>query len=290
MNENRGILLGLIAVLMFSLTLPVTRLIIDDFDPIFIGLGRAVVAASLAGLMLWHLRAPWPNQRQFFDLLITAFGVVIGFPVLSAWAMQSVDASHGGIMLGLLPLMTALISVFIAHERPSAGFWVAAIAGSALVVMFALLKGQGEFQLGDFALFGAIVSAAVGYAMGGKLAREMPGWMVICWALLLASPFIVIPAYLTLPAQPLSISLQSWAGFLYLALFSQLFGFFLWNKGLAIGGIARVSQTQLLQPFFTLGFSSLILSEIIDAQSILFAIVVVVVVAIGKRMPIHQRT
>ena len=223
-------------------------------------------------------------------LSVTAAGVVIGFPLLSAWAMQTVHASHGGIMLGLLPLFTALVSVFIAHERPSLGFWLAAITGSVLVVVFALIRGEGGFQIGDIALFGAMVSAAIGYAMGGKLAREMPGWMVICWALVLAAPFILIPAYLTLPDDLFVISAESWVAFLYLALFSQLFGFFLWNKGLAIGGIARVSQTQLLQPFFTLGFASFILSETIDGLSILFALLVVTVVAIGKRMPIYQRS
>ncbi len=290
MNENRGILLGLFAVLLFSLTLPVTRFIIDRFDPIFIGLGRAVVAAGSAALILWQSQAPWPSPQQWMHLSVTAAGVVIGFPLLSAWAMQTVHASHGGIMLGLLPLFTALVSVFIAHERPSLGFWLAAITGSVLVVVFALIRGEGGFQIGDIALFGAMVSAAIGYAMGGKLAREMPGWMVICWALVLAAPFILIPAYLTLPDDLFVISAESWVAFLYLALFSQLFGFFLWNKGLAIGGIARVSQTQLLQPFFTLGFASFILSETIDGLSILFTLLVVTVVAIGKRMPIYQRS
>jgi len=286
MNETRGLWLGITAVLIFSLTLPVTRLVVDVFDPIFIGLGRAVLAAIVAAVLLMLYRPVLPDRKQVFALCITAAGVVIGFPVLSAWAMQSVHASHGGIMLGMLPLLTALVSVFITQEKPSLGFWLAACLGSLLVIGFALIKGEGSFQFGDIALFGAILSAAIGYAMGGKLSRSMPGWAVICWALVIALPVILLPAFWAFPAHAADIHYSDWIGFLYLALFSQLFGFFLWNRGLAIGGIARVSQAQLLQPFFTLGFSSLMLNEFIDWISIIFAVLVVAVVAVGKRMPV----
>lgn len=288
-NENKGLVLGICGVLLFSLTLPVTRFIIEYFDPVFIGLGRAVVAALVAAVLLLFSRSSLPTKKQFLQLAFIASGVVIGFPVLSSWAMKTVDASHGGIMLGLLPLITAFASVFVAQERPSPGFWLAGLIGSLLVIAYALFKGSGSFQAGDIALFGAIVSAAFGYAIGGKLSQEMSGWEVICWALVISFPFLLIPSILTAPQNPLALPIPVWTGFLYLALFSQLFGFFLWNKGLAQGGIARVSQTQLLQPFFTLLFSAILLAEIIDGISILFAFLVVITVAIGKRMPVYHK-
>jgi len=243
-NENTGFLLGLVAVALFALTLPATRYIIDYFNPVFIGLGRAVVAAVVAAGLLWITRSPLPAKQQLLPLAITSAGVVIGFPVFSAWAMQSVPASHGGIVLALLPLCTALVSIMVTHERPSRGFWLAAVAGSVLVIGFALIEGEGSLQAGDFALLAAIVSAAIGYAVGAKLSREMSGWSVICWALVIALPFILLPTILTLPEQVQQIPWTAWSGFLYLALFSQLIGFFLWYRGLheAFVGVFQVAE------------------------------------------------
>lgn len=287
-NDNKGLILGLSGVTLFALTLPATRYVINDLDPVFIGLGRACVAAVFAMLILVISRSPLPDKRQFIQLLLVACGVVVIFPVLSAYAMQSVDASHGGIMLALLPLATAFFSIFIAHEKPSRGFWIAAFCGSLLVFCFALIKGKGSFKTGDIALVGAIAGAAFSYAVGGKLSREMHGWQVICWALIIALPVIIVPTFMVAPVKPLELPLSVWAGFLYLALFSQLIGFFVWNKGLATGGIARVSQTQLLQPFITLVASAMLLGESIDLASMLFCILVVITVAIGKRMPVYH--
>jgi drug/metabolite transporter (DMT)-like permease len=280
------LLSGLAGVAIFALTLPATRLVIEDLNPFFIGLGRAVVAGLFALLILIFTRSALPTPRQFKLLMLTAAGVVIGFPVFSAIAMQSVDASHGGIVLALLPLATAFAAIWVSHERPSPGFWIVGISGSLLVTVFALIQGSGRFQPGDFALFAATLCAAFSYAIGGKLSREMAGWQVICWSLVIALPFILIPALLTAPAEPFNLSGKTWLGFLYLALFSQLIGFFLWNKGLALGGIARVSQVQLLQPFITLAAAALLLNESIGWLSIGFCILVVINVAIGKRMPI----
>ncbi len=283
-------LLGLAGVTIFALTLPATRLVIDELNPFFIGLGRAVVAGFFASLLLMLTRSPRPTRRQFKLLLLTALGVVIGFPVFSAIAMQSVDASHGGIVLALLPLATAFAAIWVSHERPSLGFWIAGISGSLLVAAFVLIQGRGSFQPGDIALLAATLFAAFSYAIGGKLSREMAGWQVICWSLVIALPFILLPALLTAPTEPLKLSAQTWFGFLYLALFSQLIGFFLWNKGLALGGIARVSQVQLLQPFITLAAAALLLGESNGWIGIVFCILVVLTVAIGKRMPVlHHR-
>lgn len=287
-HETRGLVYGFLGVTIFGLTLPVTRYVTPELDPVFIGLGRAVVAALVAGLLLLATGQPRPDRGQLGKLLIVGLGVVIGFPVLSAWAMQTVPASHGGVVLGVLPLATAIASVFVSRDRPSLGFWLFGILGSILVVAYALLDGAGGVQVGDLALLGAVVAAAVGYAVGGELSRSLGGWQVICWALVLMLPVITVPALWWAPANLAAVPVGIWAGFAYLALFSQLFGFFWWNKGLALGGVARVSQIQLLQPFITLLASAIALGEAITTETYVFAVLVVAVVAIGRRMPIRR--
>ena len=288
-DESKGMFLGLVGVVSFGLTLPATRFIIPYFEPVFIGLGRAVIASFVAALLLIATKQTRPSRNQFYQLLGVASGVVVGFPILSAWAMQTVPASHGGVVLGVLPLATAIVGAVVSNEKPSVAFWICGIVGSAVVIAYSLLQGVGEFQTGDFFLLGAIVSAATGYALGGKLSKEIGGWQVICWALVISFPFIIVPAWLEAPQEAVgSLPLNVLLSFLYLALVSQLFGFFFWNKGLALGGVARVSQTQLLQPIVTLVASALLINETINVQTIVFAILVIVTVAIGKKMPIHQ--
>lgn len=281
-------LYGLLGVTAFGLTLPITRFVTPYLDPVFIGLGRAVLAALVAGALLFATAQPRPEYRHLRRLLLVGLGVVVGFPLLSAWAMQSAPASHGGVILGVLPLATAIASVFVSSDRPSAGFWACGVLGSALVVAYALLEGVGRLQVADLALLGAVVSAAVGYAVGGQLSRELGGWQVICWALVLMLPVTIFPALWWMPDNLAAVSGPAWMGFAYLALVSQLFGFFWWNKGLALGGVARVSQIQLLQPFVTLAASVAVLQEVITTETYIFAVLVVLVVAIGRRMPIHK--
>ena len=288
-DESKGMFLGLVGVVSFGLTLPATRFIIPYFEPVFIGLGRAVIASFVAALLLIATKQTRPSKNQFYQLLGVASGVVVGFPILSAWAMQTVPASHGGGVLGVLPLATASVGSVVSNEKPSVAFWICGIVGSAVVIAYSLLQGVGEFQTGDFFLLGAIVSAATGYALGGKLSKEIGGWQVICWALVISFPFIIVPAWLEAPQEAVgSLPLNVLLSFLYLALVSQLFGFFFWNKGLALGGVARVSQTQLLQPIVTLVASALLINETINVQTIVFATLVIVTVAIGKKMPIYQ--
>ena len=288
-DESKGMFLGLVGVVSFGLTLPATRFIIPYFEPVFIGLGRAVIASFVAALLLIATKQTRPSRNQFYQLLGVASGVVVGFPILSAWAMQTVPASHGGVVLGVLPLATAIVGSVVSNEKPSVAFWICGIVGSAVVIAYSLLQGVGEFQTGDFFLLGAIVSAATGYALGGKLSKEIGGWQVICWALVISFPFIIVPAWLEAPQDAVgSLPLNVIISFLYLALVSQLFGFFFWNKGLALGGVARVSQTQLLQPIVTLVASALLINETINVQTIVFATLVIVTVAIGKKMPIYQ--
>ena len=289
-NESKGMILGFLGVAAFGLTLPATRFIVPYFDPIFIGLGRAVIASVVAAFILIATRQSRPTRNQLMQLSVVALGVVLGFPVLTAWAMETVPASHGGVVLGVLPLATATAAVIVSREKPSAGFWIFSLIGSIVVVTYSLLQGFGSFQLGDLLLIGAILSAGLGYALGGKLSKELGGWQVICWALVISFPFIIFPAWMQAPEENFSnLPLNVLLSFLYLALVSQLFGFFLWNKGLALGGIARVSQTQLMQPFVTLLASAYLINETVSLQTILFAVLVVCIVAIGKKMPVYQR-
>ena len=289
-NESKGMILGFLGVAAFGLTLPATRFIVPYFDPIFIGLGRAVIASVVAAFILIATRQSRPTRHQLMQLSVVALGVVLGFPVLTAWAMKTVPASHGGVVLGVLPLATAIAAVMVSREKPSAGFWIFSLLGSIVVVTYSLLQGFGSFQLGDLLLIGAILSAGLGYALGGKLSKELGGWQVICWALVISFPFIIFPAWMQAPEENFSnLPLNVLLSFLYLALVSQLFGFFLWNKGLALGGIARVSQTQLMQPFVTLLASAYLINETVSLQTILFAVLVVCIVAIGKKMPVYQR-
>lgn len=287
-QETRGMWLGAAGVAIFSLTLPFTRLAVAELNPVLVALGRAVVAALMSAALLWWLKAPRPTRLQVRALLVTSLGVVVGFPVLSSIAMRYVPASHGAIVIGVLPLATALFGALRFGERPSAGFWIAALAGSALVIAFALWQGGGSLHLADFALLGAVVAAAMGYAEGGRLSQAMGGQQVICWALVLSMP-VLLPATLWLGWHyGIDASAQAWIGFGYVSLFSMFIGFFFWYKGLALGGIARVGQVQLLQPFMTLLGAALILGEALEAMTFLFAIAVIFVVAIGRRMTINR--
>jgi drug/metabolite transporter (DMT)-like permease len=287
-QESRGMWLGTIGVAIFSLTLPFTRMAVAELNPVLVALGRAVVAAIGSGLLLWWIGAPRPTSAQLRALLIIALGVVIGFPVLSSIAMRYVPASHGAIVIGILPLATALFGALRFGERPSLGFWIAALAGSGIVIAFAFWQGGGALHAADFALFGAVIAAAMGYAEGGRLSQTMGGQQVISWALVLSMP-LLLPATVWLGWHyGVSASPKAWIGFGYVSLFSMFIGFFFWYKGLALGGIARVGQVQLLQPFLTLIGAALILGEALEADNFLFAVAVIAVVAAGRRMTIRR--
>lgn len=286
--ETKGMWLGLIGVGVFSLTLPFTRMAVAELNPVLVALGRAVVAAFFSLMLLWWLNAPRPTVAQWKALAITSLGVVIGFPVFSSIAMRYVPSSHGAIVIGILPLATALFGALRFGERPSKGFWIAAVTGSIIVVGFALWQGGGSLHGADLALFAAVVAAAMGYAEGARLSQVMSGQEVISWALVMALP-VLLPVTLWLGWEyGISASTQAWAGFAYVSLFSMFIGFFFWYKGLALGGIARVSQVQLLQPFMTLVGAALIVGEPLSLQNLLFAAAVVSVVAIGRRMPVRR--
>jgi len=288
-SDTKGLLYGLLGVVLFGLTLPATRVSVVEFDPVMIGIGRTVIAAAVAVFMLLAMGAPRPRRRHLPLLIIASVGVVIGFPLFSAIAMQSAPASHGGVVLGILPLTTAIAGVFVAGERPSLGFWLCGLIGSAAVVAYALIDGGGALHIADTLLVLAVIAASVGYAAGGQLSRDLGGIQVICWALIVALPVTVPVVLYLLPNMNWAASAPAWAGFLYVALFSQLIGFFAWNKGMVLSGVARVGQLQLVQPFVTLAASAALLGEIITWTTIGFASFVVLVVAAGRRMRVERQ-
>jgi drug/metabolite transporter (DMT)-like permease len=286
-NETAGMLLGLAGVAIFSLTLPFTRLAVAGLDATFVALGRAVVAALLAALWLAARRSALPQRADLPGLALVAVGCVIGFPWLTSIALRTLPASHGAVLVGILPLATAVYAAVRGGERPSPGFWAMALTGSLLVIVFALRQSGGSFHPADLLVFGAVALAAVGYAEGGRLAVHMGGEQVICWALVLASPVVAPIALLrvwddlpALAAAPFS----SWLGFAYVSVFSMFIGFFFWYRGMALGGVARVGQVQLLQPFLSLVGAALILGEAISNANLLFAVAVIAVVGAGRRM------
>lgn len=286
-NENLGYAYGLIAVAAFAMTLPAMRIALDVLDPVFVALGRGAGAAVLAAIFLGFTRQRLPTRDEARGLVIVAAGAVIGFPLLAAWAMLYVDASHGGVVLGILPLATAVAAALFSGERPSARFWLFALTGAGLVVGYSLNRAGGTLHMADLALFGSIVCASVSYAEGARLSRTLGGPQVISWALVFSFPVLIVPAIHYAPAS-LDLPPGPLLGFLYLTAISQYLGFFPWYHGLALGGIAKVSQTQLLQPFLTIIASVLLLGEHADFMTWLVATLVVVIVAIGKRARVRH--
>jgi len=277
---------GFLGVLIFSLTLPVTRIALTGFDPVFVGLGRAIIAAGLSLILLVITRQTIPAAKFFPQFGIVAAGVVIGFPLLSAIAMRDAPASHGAVITGLLPLSTALCGVWRAGERPPLGFWVFAGLGSGLVIGFALLTGGGSIRLADLALLGAVAVAGLGYAEGAVLSRTFGSWQVICWSLILATPVLLPIVWQHLPSNFSSVSPTAVLAFLYVSIFSMFLGFFAWFRGLALGGIARIGQIQLIQPFLTILASVVLLGEHLTIETVGFAAAVIVCGVLGKRTQI----
>ncbi|WP_229477269.1 DMT family transporter [Massilia rubra] len=290
-DESAGMLLGLAGVALFSLTLPFTRMAVAGLEPVFVALGRALVAALLAAIWLMWKRAPLPPRSALWPLAMVSLGCVIGFPWLTSIALRSLPASHGAVLVGILPLATALVSALRGNEKPSLGFWLTAVAGSAIVIGFALRQSGGSFHQADLLMFGAVAAAAVGYAEGGKLSQSMGGQQVISWALVLSVPLVLpLVIWLALPQldRMAEAGARAWIGFAYVSIFSMFIGFFFWYRGMARGGIARVGQVQLLQPFMTLAGAWLLLGEPLEPANIGFALAVIAVVAIGRRMQIKR--
>ncbi|EUC14184.1 DMT family transporter [Paraburkholderia hospita] len=290
-RETQGMLLGLIGVVIFSLTLPMTRIVVAEFSPLLNGLGRALAAAVPAAVLLAVRREKLPTWPQLKNLAVVSLGVIVAFPVFSAWAMKTVPASHGAVVNGLQPLCVAIYAAWLSHERPSKAFWTSAIVGSAIVIAFALQAGGGALQSGDLLMLVAVGIGALGYAEGARLARQIGGWQVICWALVVSAPFLLIPvAWLGWEqhvTHPGPVALKTWLAFGYVTVFSQFIGFFAWYAGLAMGGTARVGQVQLLQIFFTMAFSALFFGETVAPITWIFAAAVIATVMLGRKATVH---
>lgn len=274
---------GLLAVLIFSGSLPATRVGVADFSPIFLTCARAVIAALLGSICLFTLRQPWPERRDIVPLALVALGGVVGFPLLTALALQHITAAYSIVFIGLLPLATAIFGVLRGGERPKPAFWLFSIIGAAAVAGFALYNSKGGHFTDDLLMVAAILVCGLGYAEGATLSRRLGGWQVISWALLLSMPCMAVIALAYLPVRWGDIHLSSWLGLGYVSIFSMLIGFMFWYRGLALGGIAHVGQLQLLQPFFGLMLAALFLHEPIAWTMVASTLIVVLCVAGAKR-------
>ena len=289
-SHNRlGLLLGFVGMCLFAGTLPATRLAVSGFDPLFLTVARAAVAGSAGLIVLIVLRRRIPQRSLWLEIFGAALCTVVGFPLFAALAMTTVPAAHGGVVLGIIPLATAATAAIFAHERPSFGFWVASIIGAIFVLTFMLRRSGGEtFSAGDLFLLGTVASGAIGYTLSGRLAALMPGWEVISWQVVIFLPFAALATFALWPPSISSASFSAWAGLAYVGFISQYMAFFVFNAAMAIGGIARVGQIMLLQPFVIVALALLVNGEPINAETIIFAAAVVATVLIGQRMRVRR--
>lgn len=283
LEKTSGWINGFIGVLIFSGSLPATRVAVLEFDPVFLTVVRAAIAGVVALALLGLFRERRPARHQWLSLFIVAMGVVLGFPLLTALALQHVTSAHSIVFVGLLPLATAIFGVLRGGERPRPVFWIFSILGSALVVGFALSQGLSASPTGDLLMLAAIVACGLGYAEGAKLSRTLGGWQVICWALVLSLPLMALLSLWLAPASFSHISLSAWLCLAYVSLFSMLIGFVFWYRGLAQGGIAAVGQLQLLQPFFGLALAATLLHEHVSLGMLAVTLGVILCVAGAKK-------
>ena len=287
-DEVRGLWYGLLGVVIFAMTLPMTRLAVGpasdpQLTPAFVTAGRAACAGVLSVLYLWATGAPRVQRRHLRALGLSALGTVVGFPLFLSLALRQVDAMHAAVVTGLMPLATAIGAALFFRQRPSNGFWACAGLGCAMVLAFAAHQGGGHLSPADGLLLLAVLSSSLGYVAGARVAAELPAQQVICWVLVLSLPLTLPAMLVTWPHAPVRSS--AWGGFTYVTLFSMWLGFFAWYRGLALGGTVRVSQVQLVQPFLALLFAVPVLGERLDATTVAFSLAVIAVVFASKRMP-----
>ena len=274
---------GFIGVVIFSGSLPATRVAVMQFDPVFLTTIRAAIAGVLALGLLLFFKEKRPARRDLHSLAVVALGVVVGFPLLTALALKHVTSAHSIVFIGLLPLATAIFGVIRGGERPKPAFWMFSILGSALVAGFALAQGLQASPVGDTLMLAAVIVCGLGYAEGAKLSRTLGGWQVISWALVLSLPVMVAAAILYRPVTLAGIEAPALIGLAYVSLFSMLIGFVFWYRGLAQGGIAAVGQLQLLQPFFGLALAATLLGESVTWGMLAVTVAVILCVAGARR-------
>lgn len=288
-RQTLGLLLGVLGVIVFAGSLPASRVAVTEVTPYFLTAMRATLAGLGGVAMLIVTGRRLPPRQAWWPIVVCAFTIVLGFPLLSAVAMVTVPSSQGGVILGIMPLMTTAAAAVIEGERPSPGFWIAAVIGSALVMGFALYRSGGyALSAGDLLLLGAVICGGIGYTYSGRMTGLMPGWEVISWAVALSLPMSLACLLLTWPSDAAAISPRVWTAMLYAGLMAQFFGFFLWNAAMGMAGISRIGQIGLLQPFFVVLIAALFAREPVEPLTIMFAIAVVVTVAIGTRMRVGR--
>ena len=289
-DAARGFAFGALGVLIFAMTLPMTRLAVGpasapQLPPEFVTAARAALAGLLSVAYLAWANAAWPARTHWAALAVCALGTVLGFPLFLALALRHVDAMHAAVVTGVLPLCTAVAASLWLRQRAGLSFWLCALLGCALVLAFAALQGGGRLGAADGLLLLSVASASVGYVAGAQLSLKLPPEQVICWVLVFSLPLTVPASLLAWPASVASVQPSAWVGLAYVTLFSMWLGFFAWYRGLALGGLMRVSQVQLLQPFLSLLFAVPVLGERLDVTTVLFAAAMLAVVTLGKRIP-----
>ncbi len=289
-RTSTGIWWGLLGVVAFSFTVPLTRVAVEGMSPLFIGAGRAVVAAILAALALALTRQRFPQGRQWFRLAVVAGGIVAGFPLLTTFALTSTSASHGAVVIALLPAATATAAVIRGRERPRPLFWVLTAVGVVAALVFAFVQsgGFGSLHWADLLLLGAVLAAAIGYAEGGLLARELGSWQTISWALVVAAPAMIVLTLLSLGSGMPNATPVQWLSFGYLGVVSMFLGFFAWYRGLAIGPMAQVSQIQLVQPVMTIAWAALLLGEPMTWTTVVGGLIVIVCAGAAVRVRLRK--
>ncbi len=287
-----GWLNGFIGVLIFSGSLPATRLAVIGFDPLFLTVARGTIAGLLSLLLLLAFRQKRPQKTELVPLLIVALGCVVGFPLLTALALQHISSAHSIVFIGLLPLATAIFGVIRGGERPKLAFWVFAVLGSMLVTGFALVQGGSSLGMGaaslglsfgDWLMLAAVIVCGLGYAEGAALSKRLGGWQVICWALVISLPVMAVGALALMPESFATVGVPAFAGLAYVSLFSMLIGFIFWYRGLAQGGTASVGQLQLLQPFFGLALAATLLGESVTPAMFAVTLGVILCVAAARK-------
>lgn len=282
-RSTSGWINGLVGVVIFSGSLPATRVAVQSFDPVFLTTARALVAGIVGLALLLLFREQRPSTKDLLSLAVVALGVVVGFPLLTALALQHVTSAHSIVFIGLLPLATAIFGVIRGGERPKVAFWLFSLLGSGLVAGFALSQGLEASPIGDGLMLAAVVVCGLGYAEGGKLSRTLGGWQVISWALVLSLPIMAMLTVFRWPTSFAAISTPAWVSLAYVSLFSMLIGFVFWYRGLAQGGIASVGQLQLLQPFFGLALAATLLHEAVTPAMLLITLAVIACVAGARK-------
>tara|TARA_B110001450_G_scaffold7902_1_gene7982 strand:+ start:2009 stop:2860 length:852 start_codon:yes stop_codon:yes gene_type:complete len=280
-------LIGFVGISIFSLTLPFTQMAVNEMSPFFVAFARASIAGICALILLIFTKSKFPNKIQIRRLIIIVIGVIYGFPIFTSIAMKTLPSSHSGIVLGILPLAMSLFAAIKYKEKPSSSFWIISIFGTFIVISYTFIDNNGSLMIEDLWLLFAILFAAIGYSEGGTLAKEMGSIGVISWALVISLPINLFASYLFYEINYASISFQAIISLTYVGLFSMFIGFFFWYKGIAIGGISRVGQVQLIQPFLTIVGAYFLTNEKITTLNILFAFMVLIVIIIGRKTKIQ---